>query len=124
MTERATSTVVALEIDGERIEVELDAETFDRITRAVDAARRARSRARESQLERIVARYLAAHPEASANAVHRALGGRRGSVLRAVQAVRKPGATSDPTQPPRGAPTRYPCPGTGTSDDGPTAVRA
>jgi RNA:NAD 2'-phosphotransferase (TPT1/KptA family) len=88
VTERAASTVVALEIAGERVEVELDPETFARISAAVDAAKRRRSRAKARQLERIVARFLAANPEASANAVHRALGGRRAEVLRAVQALR------------------------------------
>jgi len=76
-------------IEGERIPVEFDAPSSARLLRATAAGKRARQR----QLDRTVVHYLAAHPDATANEVHRSIGGRRADVLRAVLAAR----SSDPS---------------------------
>lgn len=52
--------------------------------------RKQRAAARDSETRAKVAAYLADHPDATANAVWREIGGRRGEVLQAVKDARNP----------------------------------
>jgi hypothetical protein len=101
------SIEAVLVIDGERIPLTLDAATGDRISRALAAGARARTRA----LERTVRHYLAAHPEAKANEVYRDLGGRRADVLRAIHSVRATEADGSTTRAPTSPDNAVPGPG-------------
>jgi hypothetical protein len=58
--------------------------------------------------------HLAERPDDSANEVWRAIGGRRGDVLRAVRSVRRAETTQEPPVPPAGSPTQYPKRGPGS----------
>jgi hypothetical protein len=62
-----------------------------------------------------VAYYLAKHPDASANEVHKALGGTREVVLSEVTRQRKPGSLTGTTEPGEGGTTE---PGQGGSESG------
>jgi hypothetical protein len=71
---------------GEPIAVELLVEHLVALTTARPRGERVAER--RGELWARVAVYLAEHPEASANAVHLEVGGRRQDVLRAVREVR------------------------------------
>jgi hypothetical protein len=77
-------SAVALVVGGIRVEIELDAGARALIAEAVAKAKLAKERERR----RAVAAFIRANPGASANAVHRALGGNRQETLRAVRDVR------------------------------------
>jgi hypothetical protein len=80
-----TGLDAVLVVDGEHVPIVFDENTAEAILRALARGERARQR----QLERTVRRYLAAHPDATANQVHRAVGGRRTDVLAAVRTIRE-----------------------------------
>lgn len=64
----------------------------------------------DADLLRRVGKYLAAHPDASANDVHKALGGRRLRVLAAIKTVRE-GGSGNHREPPPGQPVQVVPPG-------------
>ena len=98
---------VVIGFEGVYVRVDLDPAALAVIRRAVAARKKATQRNRE----RTVAAYLRAHPEATANGVHRALGGNRKATLAAVRTVRGAGTAAN-SAPPSGAPgTRFPEPG-------------
>lgn len=104
---------VRVVLDGESITVALDDVTFAELRRAVALGKERHQR----DLERVVARYLREHPDASANAIYRTFGGRRADVLAAVKTVRV-ASESDPSVAspvsPVPAPEYQPSEGTGS----------
>jgi hypothetical protein len=113
------SRVIVL-VRGERVEVELDQETFGRVCAAVEAAKEAR----RSALGRAVRAYLRRNPEATANEVADAVYGRRQEILRAVRAARAAGAASATRSVAGGDERPVPEPGTGSADEVAAAGRA
>lgn len=83
---------------------------FDETTRTVKLSP-AEAQIREDERRDDINAYLDEHPEASANDVYKAVGGRRDEVLAAVRQLKEDRMTETPAPPVKEPPTRFPQPG-------------